>query len=57
VVGTVVVDNFIGADATGGRALPNEAGGVAMTDTTRTQVGGIRAGNRISGNGGPGGRD
>jgi len=54
VVGTAVRGNFIGTDATGGRALPNAAGGVAVADTVRTDVGGARAGNLISGNGGPG---
>jgi parallel beta-helix repeat protein len=48
--------NYIGTDATGTMAVPNNTGGIYVTNSTNTTIGGTAAGQRniISGNGGNG---
>jgi CSLREA domain-containing protein len=55
--GNLVQGNYIGTDASGGTALPNNAGGVVVTlDASDNSIGGTDsgAGNMIAFNGGPG---
>ena len=52
----LIVGNYIGVDATGGKALPNGSGGIVGAGTSNNTIGGTTAGlaNVISGNSGPG---
>ncbi len=52
--GNIIASNIIGTDPRGLSPLPNASDGVSIHDASMTVVGGVGAGNVISGNGGSG---